>query len=146
MSDSETTDTTDTTEAEEEVAAEAADGDDEDSSLADAVAEKAIDLGVEPEEHAHPNPSAYVGIAVILAIATAVEIALYYLEEDLSPALITVSLLVLMVIKFFLVALWFMHLRFEARIFRHLFYGGAVLAVVAYSVVLAASHVFPVGL
>lgn len=144
MSDSETTDTT---EAEEEVAAEAADGDDdEDSSLADAVAEKAIDLGVEPEEHAHPNPSAYVGIAVILAIATAVEIALYYLEEDLSSALITVSLLVLMVIKFFLVALWFMHLRFEARIFRHLFYGGAVLAVVAYSVVLAASHVFPVGL
>lgn len=143
MSDSETTETTET---EEPAGDEAAEGDDDETSLTDTVAEKAIDLGVEPEEHAHPNPSAYVGIAVILAIATAVEIALYYLEEDLSSTVVTVSLLVLMVIKFFLVALWFMHLRFEARIFRHMFYGGAVLAVVAYAVVLAVSHVFPVGL
>lgn len=145
MSDTETTDTSESSEAEDEATDEAADADD-DTSLADAVAEKAIDLGVEPEEHAHPNPSAYVGIAFVLAVATAVEIALYYLEEDLSSTAVTVSLLVLMVVKFFLVALWFMHLRFEARIFRHLFYGGAVLAVVAYGVVLAVSHVFPVGL
>lgn len=143
MSESETTETA---EIDESAADEAADGDGEDTSLTDAVADKAVDLGVEPEEHAHPNPSAYVGIAIILAIATAVEIALFYLEDELSSTVITVSLLVLMVIKFFLVALWFMHLRFEARIFRHLFYGGAVLAVVAYGVVLAASHVFPVGL
>lgn len=140
MSDTETTDSTET---EGEATDEASD---DDASLADAMVEKAVDLGVEPEEHAHPNPSAYVGIAVILAVATAVEIALYYLEEDLSSTVVTVSLLVLMVIKFFLVALWFMHLRFEARVFRHMFYGGAVLAVVAYSVVLAVSHVFPVGL
>lgn len=143
MSESETSETT---EIDESATDEAAEGDGEDTSLTDAVADKAVDLGVEPEEHAHPDPSAYVGIAVILAIATAVEIALFYLEEDLSSTIITVSLLVLMVIKFFLVALWFMHLRFEARIFRHMFYGGAVLAVVAYGVVLAASHVFPVGL
>ncbi len=145
MSESETTETTETDESAIDEAA-AGDGDGEDMSLTDAVADKAVDLGVEPEEHAHPDPSAYVGIAIILAIATAVEIALFYLEDELSGTVITVSLLVLMVIKFFLVALWFMHLRFEARIFRHMFYGGAVLAVVAYGVVLAASHVFPVGL
>jgi cytochrome c oxidase subunit 4 len=93
--------------------------------------------------HAHPTPAAYVGIAVILAIVTAVEIALFYVD-DVSDTVITVSLLVLMVVKFALVALWFMHLRFEAPIFKRLFVGGIILAVIVYAIVLGASHVFPV--
>lgn len=106
---------------------------------------RAVSPGADVEgTHGHPDPAAYVGIAVILAIATAAEIALFYLEDELSTTLNTVLLLVLMVVKFFLVALWFMHLRFEARIFRNLFYGGIALAVAVYAVVLGASHVFPV--
>lgn len=103
-----------------------------------------------PYEHgagqveSHPHPSTYVGIALILAVATAAEIALFYLEDSLSNTFNTVALLVLMVVKFFLVALWFMHLKFETPVFRRLFYGGIVLAVSVYAVVLGASHVFPI--
>lgn len=96
----------------------------------------------ESEAAHHPQPSAYVGIAVILAIVTAAEVGLYYVS-DVDAWLITTALLVLMAIKFFLVAMWFMHLRFETPLFRRLFYGGAVLAVLAYGAVLGASHVFP---
>lgn len=91
----------------------------------------------------HPRPSAYVGIAIILAVVTGAEIGLYYVE-DWSETTITISLLVLMAVKFFLVASWFMHLRFETPIFRRLFYGGLFLAVAVYAVVLGASQVFPI--
>ena len=90
----------------------------------------------------HPPPSAYVAVAMILAIVTAAEVGLYYVT-DVDDWLITVSLLVLMAIKFFLVAMWFMHLRFETLIFRRLFYGGLFLATAVFAVVLGASHVFP---
>lgn len=102
----------------------------------------------EPGGHVHtaPEPSAYVGVGLILAIVTAAEIALYYVEDagGASDTVITLSLLVLMAIKFFLVALWYMHLRFESPLFRWLFYGGIILATSVYAVVLAASHVFPI--
>lgn len=90
----------------------------------------------------HPRPSAYVGIAIILAIVTALEVGLYYVD-DLDDWVVTTTLMVMMAVKFFLVAAWFMHLRFEAPVFRKLFYGGLALALAAYSVFLGASGVFP---
>ena len=91
----------------------------------------------------HPTPVTYVAVASILAVVTAAEIMLFY-AKDLSQTLNTVLLLVLMVLKFTLVALWFMHLRFDRPIFRRLFVGGIMLALVVYAVALAASGVFPV--
>ena len=105
-------------------------------------AQPAVSHVGESEAAHHPDPSAYVGIAVILAVVTAAEVGLYYVT-DVDAWLISTALVVLMAIKFFLVAMWFMHLRFETPLFRRLFYGGAVLAVVAYGVVLGASGVFP---
>ncbi|HLF99986.1 MAG TPA: cytochrome C oxidase subunit IV family protein [Acidimicrobiia bacterium] len=90
----------------------------------------------------HPRPSAYVGIAIILAIVTALEVGLYYVD-DLDDWVVTTTLIVMMAVKFFLVATWFMHLRFEAPVFRTLFYGGLTLAMAAYAVFLGASGVFP---
>jgi len=115
---------------------------DEETPQVDAPVDPTIDAGAHDEPH-HPRPSTYVWIALILSIVTAVEVALYYVD-DVSDTTITISLLVLMVIKFFLVASWYMHLRFEARIFKQLFYGGLFLAVAVYAVVLGASHVFPI--
>jgi cytochrome c oxidase subunit 4 len=93
----------------------------------DAVAE-------EPELAAHPGPRQYVVVAVILAIATAIEVGLYYL--DLPHSLLATLLLFFAVIKFSLVALWFMHLRFDSGIFRRLFVTGIILATAVYLVVL----------
>lgn len=83
----------------------------------------------------HPSPGQYVEIGVILAVVTAVEVALFFAD---IPRQVTVpSLLALTAVKFVLVALWFMHLRFDAKLLGRLFYGGLALAAVIYSVVLA---------
>ena len=97
-----------------------------------------VDQHVEPAEaaelHSHPGPRQYVMVAIILAIVTAAEVAIYYveaLEGVLIPFLIAFSL-----IKFALVALWFMHLRFDSRLFRRLFVTGLVLAFAIFGIVL----------
>jgi cytochrome c oxidase subunit IV len=88
----------------------------------------------EPDLDHHPSPRDYVKVAVILAIATAIEVAWYYV--DVPKAVFITALLVLAVFKFALVVMWFMHLRFDNPIFRRLFVAGLDLAVVVYLVVL----------
>ena len=56
------------------------------------------------EVRAHPDPWQYVVVAVVLAVITAVEIAVSYMEGDIPDGLIVVLLLAMMVMKFFLVA------------------------------------------
>jgi cytochrome c oxidase subunit IV len=84
-------------------------------------------------EH-HPEPGDYVKVAAVLAIATAIEVAWYYL--DVPKALFVGALITLAVFKFALVVMWFMHLRFDSPIFRRLFVAGLDLAIVVYLIVL----------
>ncbi|MGH2795841.1 MAG: cytochrome C oxidase subunit IV family protein [Actinomycetota bacterium] len=85
-------------------------------------------------EHAHPEPRTYVAIAIWLAIATAIEVALYYLE--VPDGLMIGLLLFFAIIKFSLVVLYFMHLKFDALIFRRLMMTGIALALTVYIIVL----------
>lgn len=89
----------------------------------------------DPDLAHHPGPREYVKVAVILAAVTLAEVGLYYLE--LPDGLLVGLLLFFSAIKFALVALWFMHLRFDSRIFRRLFVTGFILAVAVYAIVLA---------
>ncbi len=91
--------------------------------------------------HAHPSDRSYVGIALILAVITAAEVATFYLEDELGSALVPI-LLVMMVVKFAMVAGWFMHLRFDSNLFTRLFVTGIVLAVGVYMAVLATFEFF----
>ena len=91
--------------------------------------------------HAHPSDRSYVGIALILAVITAAEVATYYLEDELGSWLLP-ALLVMMVVKFAMVAGWFMHLRFDSNLFTRLFVSGIVLAVAVYLGTLAAFEFF----
>jgi cytochrome c oxidase subunit IV len=88
----------------------------------------------EPELTAHPGPKQYVLVAIWLAIATGIEVAWYYL--NVPHALFVSLLLVLAFVKFSLVVLWFMHLRFDSPIFRRLFVTGILLAITVYVIVL----------
>jgi cytochrome c oxidase subunit 4 len=96
----------------------------------DAVAAEAHGLS----EH-HPGPGEYVKIAIILAIVTAIEVGAYYITA-LPVRVFSAMLLVMMVFKFSLVVLWFMHLRFDSHLFRRLFVTGIVLALAIYTIVL----------
>ena len=79
------------------------------------------------EAHAHPTGKVYVGIAVILTIVTAVEVAVFYIPA-MSAALVPI-LLVLSAGKFAMVAMWYMHLKFDHRLFSWLFFLPMLLAV-----------------
>jgi cytochrome c oxidase subunit IV len=85
-------------------------------------------------EHSHPTPVKYVGIAVLLGVITALEVGLYYI--NMPEGLLVAFLLVLAVLKFALVAAFFMHLKFDSPMLRRLFITGILLAGVVYTVVL----------
>ena len=78
------------------------------------------------KERAHPTPARYAAMALIRAVITVVEVAIVYMEF-LRPVLIPL-LLVLSATKFAMVAMFFMHLRFDDRLFSILFVGGLLLA------------------
>jgi cytochrome c oxidase subunit IV len=94
------------------------------------------------EVRPHPQPARYVAIAAILVVATAAEVGLFYLEGEIADGLITALLLMFAVIKFFLVASWYMHLRTDKPIFRNFFVLGIAAAISLYLVVLTTLHVF----
>jgi cytochrome c oxidase subunit 4 len=88
----------------------------------------------EPELALHPGPTEYVKVAIVLAIATALEVGVYYLK--LPHALLVALLLFFAIMKFSLVVLWFMHLRFDSPIFRRMFVLGLSVAITVYVIVL----------
>ena len=94
------------------------------------------------EVRPHPTPQRYVMIAAVLVVATAAEVGLYYLEGDIPDGLIIVLLLMFAVIKFTLVASWYMHLRTDKPIFRRFFVLGIIAAISLYLIVLTTLHVF----
>ena len=77
-------------------------------------------------EHAHPNALKYIQIATVLAVLTAIEVAVYY-SKELHPVLVPI-LLSLSAVKFALVVLFYMHLKFDSRIFSALFTLGLMIA------------------
>ncbi len=81
--------------------------------------------GAGTNEAGHPTALRYVQIALILAVLTAIEVWVYYLKS-LSHVLIPI-LLTLSAIKFSMVVLWFMHLKFDNRIFSILFSLGLII-------------------
>lgn len=92
------------------------------------------------DEQHHPDTRVYVVVAAILAVVTLVEVWTYYIDE-VRPYLLPI-LLVLGAVKFVLVALYFMHLKFDSPIFRRIFVTGVALSIVIFSIVLAAFGLF----
>jgi cytochrome c oxidase subunit 4 len=90
--------------------------------------------------HAHPGEKQYIQIALILAVITAVEVAFSYweaVEGILAPSLIAMS-----IVKFVMVVAFFMHLRFDSRLFRRLFIAGMGLAIFCFTVLLSTFSVW----
>lgn len=85
-----------------------------------------------PVEHAHPGPWEYIKIAFLLAVATALEVSVYYLSS--LKSILPGVLIGLAIIKFTLVALYFMHLKFDTRLFRRLLTLGIILAITVYTI------------
>jgi cytochrome c oxidase subunit 4 len=88
----------------------------------------------------HPSPKEYVRIAVVLAVVTAMEVGIWYAE--ISRTLLITVLLILAAIKFVLVVLWYMHLRFDSRTYARFFMIGLAGAVTLFLLVLLMFRTF----
>lgn len=90
------------------------------------------------DHHDHPSDRSYVVIAIVLALLTAVEIGMFVIEDALPGWFNKSGLLILMVIKFFIVGAYFMHLKFDDNILTKLFAAGLILAIGVYWIMLSA--------
>ena len=92
------------------------------------------------DTHEHGMSDAgYIKIALILAAITGLEVSTYYVNFGplFMPALLT-----MMVVKFVMVVSYFMHLKFDSKIFSFLFYVGLGLAIFVYCMALATFKFF----
>lgn len=93
------------------------------------------------EHDDHPSDAKYWKIGAILGLITLAEVSTYFITDDpyshdLAPLLIG-SLLVMMVAKFATIGAYFMHLKFDNRVFKVVFVSGLVLAVGVYIVMIS---------
>jgi cytochrome c oxidase subunit IV len=90
-------------------------------------------------EH-HPSDGLYWKVGAALGFVTALEVGTYFVTDDpysheLKWVLI-VGLLTLMTLKFVVIVSYFMHVKFDNKLFRNVFVSGLVLAVGVYLAVL----------
>ena len=99
-----------------------------------ATTEHAPDANHAHDEHI-PSDRYFIKIAIILAVVTALETSTFWWPKSLSTVSVVV-LLILMTIKFFMIVMIFMHLKFDSKLFGFMFYTGLGLAVFVYLVFL----------
>ncbi len=103
------------------------------------------DSPVHPGEHHDHGPTdkQYFTIFWVLVVLTALEVSTEWWTDwfgEGSRKIAVPVLIILMVIKFFLVALYFMHLKFDSALLKRTFYFGMVLAIVVYVIALSAMN------
>ncbi|HET7274220.1 MAG TPA: cytochrome C oxidase subunit IV family protein [Longimicrobiaceae bacterium] len=94
------------------------------------------------DQHAHPvhGTRTYWIIGILLTVITAMEIAAYYIEDTLGDAATSV-ILTLSAAKFVLVAMFFMHLKYDNKIFTGIFLFPLALATLVISALVLLYHV-----
>ena len=88
------------------------------------------------EEHAHPTWSTYWKVATILTLITLVEVWVYYIPSFVASRLFVPVLLFMSAVKFAIVVAFYMHLKYDHKLFRALFTGPLIIAIVTMIVLL----------
>ncbi len=80
-------------------------------------------------EHYHPTWKEYKWVALILTLITAVEVWVYYIPEIVATKAFVPGLLIMSAIKFAIVVMFYMHLKYDHKLFRALFTGPLIVAI-----------------
>jgi cytochrome c oxidase subunit 4 len=80
------------------------------------------------DAHDHPTWNVYWKVATVLTIITVAEVYCYYLKPFVASPYFVPTLLILSAAKFAIVVMFYMHLKYDAKIFRALFTGPLILA------------------
>ena len=78
--------------------------------------------------HEHPGPATYGIIALILPVITIAEVSAYYYKPWEESAIYVPSMLTMSAVKFFLVVAYYMHLKYDHKLFKALFSGPLMVA------------------
>ena len=89
------------------------------------------------EEHAkldhhaetHVDWSTYRWVALVLFVMTIVEVWIYYLPAFVATPWFIPTILLLAAMKFAIVVMFYMHIKYDAKLFRALFVGPLTIAV-----------------
>ena len=81
------------------------------------------------EVHEHPGWGTYKWVALILTVITVMEVWVYYIPAFVASRLFVPTLLIMSAVKFAIVVLFYMHLRYDHRLFRALFTGPLIIAI-----------------
>ena len=84
--------------------------------------------GAGAHEHTHPDWDTYKWVALILTALTGAEVWIYYLPSFTATKLFVPTLLILSAVKFTIVVMFYMHLKYDAKLFRALFVGPLLIA------------------
>ena len=82
-------------------------------------------MGIEKE---HPTWSTYWKVALILTLITIAEVWIYYIPSFVASRGFVPTLLLLSAVKFAIVVLFYMHLRYDHKLFRAVFTGPLIIA------------------
>ena len=80
------------------------------------------------EETHHPDWSVYWKVALILTLITVGEVWMYYIPAVVASRAFVPTLLILSALKFGIVVMFYMHLRYDHKLFRVLFTGPLFIA------------------
>ena len=80
------------------------------------------------EVHEHPTWHTYKWVALILTVITIVEVWVYYIPAFVASRLFVPALLIMSAVKFAIVVLFYMHLKYDHKLFRALFTGPLIIA------------------
>lgn len=78
--------------------------------------------------HAHPSGATYLKVGLILTVITAIEVWAYYIPALVASPLFNPSLIVMSAAKFAIVVLFYMHLKYDHKLFKALFTGPLIIA------------------
>jgi cytochrome c oxidase subunit 4 len=83
---------------------------------------------VSGEVHHHPSPATYIKVGVILTVITIWEVWAYYIPSLVASRIFVPMLLILSALKFAIVVMFYMHLKYDHKLFRALFTGPLLIA------------------
>jgi cytochrome c oxidase subunit IV len=78
--------------------------------------------------HEHPSWKQYRWVALWLTLITALEVWAYYMPAFVASRAFVPTLLFMSALKFTVVVMFYMHLKYDHKIFRALFTGPLIIA------------------
>jgi cytochrome c oxidase subunit IV len=87
-----------------------------------------VDVHAMGEMHEHPTWREYKWVALILTLITVAEVWVYYTSIKDTPVFVPL-LLIMSAVKFAIVVAFYMHLKYDHKIFRALFTGPLMIAI-----------------